>query len=59
MDIPQFRMFADDTSISCASNSLDEIQYVVNSELGTVNNSLVANKLSLNIAKAEFMIIGS
>ena len=52
-------MFADDTSISCSSNSSDEIQYAINSELENLNKWLVANKLSLNIAKTEFMIIGS
>ena len=53
------RMFADDTSVSCASDSLDEIQNVINSELKNLNNWLIANRLSLNITKIEFMIIGS
>ena len=59
LNIAQPRMFADDTSISYASNSLDEIQYDINSELENLNKWLVTNKLSLNIAKTEFMIIGS
>ena len=57
----QPRMFADDTSVSYASDSLDEIQNVINSELKkfNLNSWLIANRLSLNITKTEFMIIGS
>ncbi len=53
------RMFADDTSISYAANSMDELQSVVNSELENLHKWLNTNKLSLNIAETEFMIIGS
>ena len=58
LDMAQPRMFTDDTSVSCASDSLDEIQNV-NSELKNLNSWLIANRLSLNITKTEFMIIGS
>ena len=51
-------MFADDTSVSYASDCLDEIQNVINSELKNLNSWLIANRLSLNITKTEFMIIG-
>ena len=51
-------MFAGDTSISYAANSMDELQSVVNSELENLHKWLNTNKLSLNIAKTEFMIIG-
>ena len=47
-------MFADDTSVSYASDSLDEIQNVINSELKNLNSWLIANRLSLNITKTEF-----
>ena len=59
LDMAQPRMFADDTSVSYASDSLDEIQNVINSELKNLNSWLIANRLSLNITKTEFMIIGS
>ena len=59
LDMAQPRMFADDTSVSFASDSLDEIQNVINSELKNLNSWLIANRLSLNITKTEFMIIGS
>ena len=52
-------MLADDTSVSYASDSLDEIQNVINSDLKNLNSWLIANRLSLNITKTEFMIIGS
>jgi hypothetical protein len=52
-------MFADDTSISYSADSLEELQNVINSELKNLNDWLIANKLSLNMTKTEFMIIGS
>ena len=42
-----------------AANSMDELQSVVNSELENLHKWLNTNKLSLDIAKTEFMIIGS
>ena len=53
------RMFSDDTSISYASDSTEEVQNVINLELKSLNDWLVANRLSLNIVKTEFMVIGS
>ena len=40
-------MFADDTSVSYASNSAEELQNVINSELESRNKWLITNKLSL------------
>ena len=51
------RMFADDTSVSYAANSVNELQNVLNSELKSLHNWLITNRLSLNIAKTEFMAI--
>ena len=53
------RIFADDTSLSYATDSLGELESVINSELESLKTWLVTNKLSLNIAKTEFMTIGS
>ena len=53
------RMFADDTNVSLASSTLFELENVLNQELQNLNIWLRVNKLSLNIAKTEFMIIGS
>jgi hypothetical protein len=53
------RMFADDTNVSFASPTLSELENVLNRELQNLNIWLKVNRLSLNIAKTEFMIIGS
>ena len=57
--ILQFRLFADDTSILLANKSLDELEQVVNSELEKVTIWLLANKLSLNVSKSNFLLISS
>ena len=48
-------MFADDTSISYVSDSANELQNVINTELKGLSDWLTTNKLSLNIVKTEFM----
>ncbi len=53
------RVFADDTSISYSANTTGELQNVINSELKKLNSWLITNRLSLNIVKTEFMVIGS
>jgi hypothetical protein len=52
-------MFADDTNLNFSSDNLSHLEFLMNSSLITLNRWLIANKLSLNIAKTEFMIIGS
>ena len=52
-------MFADDTNVSYATDSLNELQKVLNSELKSLHNWLITNRISLNIAKTEVMTIGS
>ena len=53
------RMYADDTNITIARDSFGNLQPLLNNELLNINNWLVANKLSLNVAKTTFMVIGS
>lgn len=53
------KLFADDTNISVSARSLGELEPEINSELRNLNCWLKTNKLSLNIAKTEFMVIGS
>ena len=53
------RMFADDTNISLTAKTLTELKLEINPELSNLNRWLKANKLSLNVAKTELMIIGS
>ena len=52
-------MYADDTSIYFASNSISEINEAINADLAALKLWLQGNKLSLNVAKTEAMIIGS
>ena len=52
-------MFADGTSVSYASDLLDELQNVLNSEPKCLRSWLITNRLSLNIAKTEYITIGS
>ena len=53
------RMFADDTSLTAAGETLSEVEKRANEDLRNVHNWLSANKLNLNIAKTEYVLIGS
>ena len=56
----QPRMYADDTSITYASNDVEEIERCVNLDLDRIRIWLAANKLyTLNTTKTEFLLIGS
>ena len=50
-------MFADDTKITVPGCTFAELEQATNSELNNLYSWLKANKLSLNIAKTEFMVI--
>ena len=50
------RMFAENTNIDC---KLIDLEKGLNTELRSLNQWLISNKLSLNVAKTEFMVIGS
>ena len=52
-------MFADDTNISASAESVDELEEKLNTDLINIYQWLVANKLTLNVSKTEYMIIGS
>ena len=53
------RLFADDTNLTASANSMTDLEAAVNSDLENLRKWLIANKLSLNVAKTEFMLIGS
>ena len=53
------RLFADDTNLTASANSMTDLEAAVNSDLENLKKWLIANKLSLNVAKTEFMLIGS
>ena len=52
-------MFADDTNITVPGCTFAELEQATNSELNNLYSWLKANKLSLNIAKTEFMVIST
>ncbi len=64
-DLPQCltktkpRLFADDTNLTASGDSITQLEAAVNSDLENLRKWLIANKLSLNVAKTEFMLIGS
>ena len=50
-------MYADDTNLTAFSNDLHSLQTILNSELNNIHQWLVANKLTLNVDKTEYIII--
>ena len=52
-------MYADNTYITYADVDVNSIQLNLNYDLGNLNKWLISNKLTLNTAKTEFMLIGS
>ena len=53
------RMFADDTTLTVSGKSLHDVEVAINHDLSNVNQWLCANKLSLNLVKTEYILIGS
>ena len=52
-------MFADDNNITLSAKTVADLQLAGTSELNNFTCWLRANRLSLNVAKTELMIIGS
>ncbi|CAB4036019.1 Hypothetical predicted protein, partial [Paramuricea clavata] len=50
------RVFADDTNLTAAGESINDVEAAMNSDL---EKWLIANKLSLNVTKTEIILIGS
>ena len=55
----QPRMFADDTHLTLADNDITKIERNLNDDLANISQWLIVNKLTLNMLKTEFMVIGS
>ena len=53
------RMFADDTNLTYASNSIHDFNLNFNEDLANVSQWLSANALTLNQSKTGFILIGS
>ena len=64
-DLPNFlnvgspRMYADDTNVTFSAGTIPDLKSQINSDLKYIDRWLKANKLSLNVAKTEFMVISS
>ena len=52
-------LFADDTNLFYAGKDLDEVCNIVSRELSILHIWFQVNKLSLNVAKTNFMIFGN
>jgi hypothetical protein len=52
-------MYADDTNLTFASNNIDDKNYHLNHDLANVNKCLIANRLTLDQSKTEFMLIAT
>ena len=55
----QVNMYADDTCLSFSAKSIPVINERVNEDLKCLKTWLAGNKLSLNVAKFQSLIIGS
>ena len=53
------RLFADDTNMTRSAKTLTELKQALIPDLSNLSCWLKADKLSLNVAKTELMIIGS
>ena len=49
-------LFADNTNFSYADKNLKSLESIFNAEISRVYNWLIANKLSLNIKKSDFVV---
>ena len=52
-------MFADDMAFYCHENSPTDLHLKPNANLAAITSWLHDNKLTINVAKSKFMIIGS
>ena len=53
------RMYADDPDVTFSAATIPDLESQINSDLKYIDRWLKANKLSLNVAKTEFMVISS
>ena len=52
-------MYADDSTITCSSSNINEIENNLNAALGRIYDWCVRNKLTINANKTKSMLIGS
>ena len=59
LDYEMARLFADDTNLTFSGCSLAALQDKITKDLKGITSWLSANKLTLNVLKTDFMLIGS
>ena len=52
-------MFADDTTLAASGELVLDAEVAINHDLANIKQWLSANKLSLNLVKTEYLLIGS
>ena len=52
-------MYADDTNVSFSACVFSELQQQMKKDLGHLESWLIANDLTLNTVKTEYMVVGS
>ena len=52
-------MYADDSTLTCSSSNVDEIQNNLNTALAKIYNWCARNKLTINASKTKSMLIGT
>ena len=52
-------MYADDTNVTFSAATIPDRESQINSDLKYIDQWLKANKVSLNVANTEFMVISS
>ena len=52
-------MYADDTNVTFSAVTIPDLESQINSDLKYIDRWLKTNKLSLNVAKTEFMVVSS
>ena len=54
----QSSLFADDTAVYCPASSPEELQVKLNEDLRHLKSWLDVSRLTLNITKSKFMLVG-
>ena len=57
--ILKFVLFADDTNMLYSDANINNLNNVVNSELDKLNTWFIINKLSLNVSKTNYILVGN
>ena len=52
-------MYAHDTNVTFSAATIPDLESEINSDMKYIDRGLTANKLSLNVAKTDFMVISS